>query len=283
MLATSISVRNGPGSHQNRAFFKRLALASLSGWLLLPAERLRAFDDPAVPSQTNMAKYGERLHDIFLTAQTRLKDHPEDPAAAWQFARACYDWADLAESKAQRVDIAEQGIAACRASLARESNSAPAHYYLGMNLGQIAQTKSLGALDLVRQMETEFVSAQAQNPKFDFAGPDRNLGLLYRDAPGWPLSVGNKAKARQHLDQCLLLAPEYPENWLNRIEAKLRWGENSSARDDLKSLDGIWSKARQQFTGSEWQSSWVDWSQRRAKLATQALEPAPPGSAPRRP
>ncbi len=287
MLATSISARTGPArpakSGLKGAILKRIALAPLCGLLLLGAEKLLAVDDPAVPSQANMTKYGERMHDIFLTAQTRLKEHPDDPAAAWQFARACFDWADLAETKAQRVSIAEQGVAACRANLARESNSAPSHYYLGMNLGQIAQTKRLSALDLVAQMETEFVLVKTLDPKFDFAGPDRNLGLLYRDAPGWPLSIGNKAKARQHLDQCVTLAPEYPENWLNRIEAEVQWGENSRARDDLKSLDGIWSHARLQFTGLEWHSSWADWNQRRAKLATQAAESSKSRNGSRRP
>ena len=287
MLATSISVRTGPARPANRglkgAILKRIALAPLCGLLLLGSEKLLAMDDPAVPSQANMTKYGERMHDIFLTAQARLKAQPDDPAAAWQFARACFDWADLAETKAQRVGIAEQGVAACRANLARESNSAPSRYYLGMNLGQIAQTKRLSALDLVAQMETEFLLVKSLDPKFDFAGADRNLGLLYLDAPGWPLSIGNKAKARQHLDQCVTLAPEYPENWLNRIAAELRWGEHSRARDDLKSLDAIWSQARQQFTGLEWQSSWADWNQRRAKLATQAAESTRPKSPSRRP
>ena len=39
--------------------------------------------------------------------------------------------------------------AACRQALAQGSNSAPAHYYLGMNLGQLARTRGLSALKLV--------------------------------------------------------------------------------------------------------------------------------------
>ena len=47
----------------------------------------------------------------------------------------------------------QQGIAAAKQAVSRASNSAPAHYYLGMDLAQLAQTKSLGALKLVGQME----------------------------------------------------------------------------------------------------------------------------------
>ncbi len=76
-------------------------------------------------------------------------------------------------------------------------NSAPAHYYLAMNLGQLARTEFLGALKLVREMEREFKTAAELDAQFDFAGPERSLGLLYRDAPGWPVSIGSKRKARE--------------------------------------------------------------------------------------
>ena len=77
--------------------------------------------------------------------------------------------------------------------IARESNSAPAHYYLGMNLGQLARTKGLAALRLVSQMEHEFTRARELDEQLDWAGPDRNLGLLYRDAPAIG-SVGSRAE-----------------------------------------------------------------------------------------
>ena len=64
-----------------------------------------------------------------------------------------------------------------------------------MNLGQLARTEYLGALTLVKQMEQEFKAAGGLDPQFDHAGPKRNLGLLYRDAPGWPVSIGNPSKS----------------------------------------------------------------------------------------
>ena len=95
----------------------------------------------------------------------------------------------------ERADIAQQGIAAAWQALARESNSAPAHYYLGMNLAQLAQTKMLGALKIVDRMEREFTTTRELDEHFDYAGADRNLGLLYRDAPSIG-SIGNRSKAR---------------------------------------------------------------------------------------
>src|SRR5204863_9133981 len=98
------------------------------------------------------------------------------------------------------------------------------HYYLGMNLAQLAQTKMLGALKIVTQMEREFSIVRDLDEEFDQAGADRNLGLLYRDAPAIG-SIGSRGKARQHLEHAVKLAPPSPENRLNLIETYLKWGE----------------------------------------------------------
>ena len=101
-----------------------------------------------------------------------------------------------------------------------------------MNLGQLARTKGLGALKLVDQMEREFSRARELDEQLDYAGPDRNLGLLYRDAPAIG-SVGSRTRAREHLKRAVELAPQYPENRLNLIEAYLKWGERTGAYREL--------------------------------------------------
>ena len=47
----------------------------------------------------------------------------------------------MATNRTERAEIAEQGVAACQRALTVNSNSAPAHYYLGLNLGQLARTR----------------------------------------------------------------------------------------------------------------------------------------------
>ena len=63
-------------------------------------------------------------------------------------------------------------------------------------------------------MEADFTRARELDERYDWAGPDRNLGLLYRDAPAIG-SVGSRSKARRHLKRAVELAPQYPENRLN--------------------------------------------------------------------
>jgi hypothetical protein len=207
--------------------------------------------------------FAARAEAEFHRAQIQFQSDTNNSTNAWLFARACYDFADFATDDVQRATIAVQGIAACRQLVAREPKSAPAHYYLAMNLGQLARTELLGALKIVNEMEREFKTAQALDAQFDFAGPERNLGLLYRDAPGWPASIGSKRKARAFLDQAEKLAPDYPENNLNLAESFLQWHENEDAKKELDALDLLWPKAQTNFTGEVWEQSWDDWSTRR--------------------
>jgi tetratricopeptide (TPR) repeat protein len=228
----------------------------------------------ATPAAT-ASEFATYVKQSFQEAQARYRAAPDRAEVAWQFGRACFDLAELATNKTQRAALAEEGIAACRQAIARQSNSAPAHYYLGMTLGQLAQSRGLSALGLVNQMERAFRRAGELDRHFDYAGADRNLGLLYRDAPPI-ISVGSRAQAREHLGQAVKLAPQYPENRLNLIEAYVNWGEHQTARRELAALEGIWPGARTNLTGVAWAGSWADWEPRLGRLRKK-LEPAPKG------
>jgi tetratricopeptide (TPR) repeat protein len=231
--------------------------------------------DPRGPGNAEFARQAEKAYE---DARARFNADTTNLEAAWQFGRACFNWADYVSTDDKRAEIAEEGISACRDLLKVATNSVPGHYYLAMNLGQLARTKSLGALKLVTQMESEFDLILDLDPRFDFAGSDRNLGLLYLDAPGWPISLGNKSKARLHLQKALKLAPDYPENHLNLIEAELEWGDRKEAVSGLKALDELWPEARKKLAGDDMASDWADWESRR-EAAQKKVRPG--ASAPR--
>ena len=183
----------------------------------------------------------------------------------WQFARACYELADSATNETSRAKFSRQGIAACQTVLTHDPKSAPAHYYLAMNFGELAQAEapSLAAYKLVHEVEREFKTAAALDEKFDHAGPVRNLGELYFQAPGWPLSVGNKRKAREWLDRAAVLAPDYPENQINLAELHLKWRERTEAEKALKAVERVWPSVQTNFPGVAWESLRDEWSRRR--------------------
>jgi hypothetical protein len=201
-----------------------------------------------------------RYQKIFLESQEACLNEPTNAEAAWKYARACYDRADLATNDTQRAEFGRLGIEAARTSIRLQPGRAAAHYYLGINLGMLADaTRTLGGLKLVSEMEQCFKKAGDLEPLFDYGGPDRCLGLLYRDAPGWPISLGSRSKARLHLERARQLAKDYPENQLNLLQAWLKWGEKNKVQAELASVEEILKAARQTFTGEEWRLSWRDW------------------------
>ncbi len=219
----------------------------------------------------------------FQENQKRFGSNTNDTVSAWQFGRSCFDVSSLQTEPALQANFAEQGISACRASL--NSNSVQAHYYLGMNIGQVADAKhNLSSLHMTKDMEREFLAAQALDKTFDYGGADRNLGLLYRDSPSL-LGIGSRSKAHTHLEAAVQLAPDFPENRLNLLEGQIKWGHHADAIRELDALEKLWAAAKAKYTGVDWTLSWVDWEKRIAIIRKKLGEPSsklnePPHSPP---
>ena len=236
------------------------ALPLCLGLVLSSALGLRA-DEASGAATGGRKAFVPAAEKALHQAQERYHGEPSNLDAALNYARACYDLAELPINNSERAEVAHQGIAASHEALARASNSTAAHYYLGLNEGELARTETLGALSLVKQMEREFSIARALDEHLDYAGPDRCLGLLYRDAPSFG-SIGSRSKAREHLQHALELAPDYPDNQLNLLESQLKWGEHDRARRDLEKLESALPAERSRLSGPAWAPSWADWDAR---------------------
>jgi tetratricopeptide (TPR) repeat protein len=222
---------------------------------------------------TNSAPLVEIAERTLISARARLATNLND--TAWQCARALFDRAEFSTNHTERATLANEGIALCRRLVAAQPENIGGHFYLGLNLGQLARTKLFGALPLVDEMEGAFLKSRALDEKFAFAGPDRYLGLLYLEAPGWPVSVGSRAKAHKHLTRAVELAPDFPENRLNLLEALLRWNETKAADEQRASLALLLPRARKQFAGDAWAANRANWENRWRALGP---PPAPPCS-----
>jgi hypothetical protein len=220
--------------------------------------------------------FAARAGAEFARARNHYQSDTNNATAAWEFARAGFCFAEYISNPAEHAGIARQAIAASRQAIALDPDSAPAHYYLALNLGQLARTETLEALLLVREMEREFKTAAGLDGHFDYAGPERYLGILYRNAPGWPVSIGSRPDARAWLERANQLAAGYPENHLNLVESHLQWHERDDARRELAALDALWPSARTNLVGPAWESKWGDWSARReAARKNLAQDPRP--------
>jgi hypothetical protein len=207
----------------------------------------------------------QRAETAFHLAEKIFPVQTNFTAAALEMARASFDFAEVATNETQRAAVAQRGIAACRDWLARDAKAAAAHYYLAMNVGELAQAEapSLAAYKMVHEVEREFTTATELDVRYDFAGPARNLGELYFQAPAWPLSVGSKKKAREWLERAAALAPEYPENLLCLAEAQLQWGKPDEAAVSLRLLAANWHAAETNLTGEAREKDWREWTARR--------------------
>jgi tetratricopeptide (TPR) repeat protein len=216
--------------------------------------------------------FAARAERLFTESQQLVRREPTNVAALVQLARAAFDWGEYATKDVQRADIAERGIDAARLAIQKQATNGAAHYWLAMNLGQMARAKMLAALLLVREMETEFLQACGLDDRVDHAGPDRSLGILYREAPGWPTSIGNKQKARVHVERAVQLVPDFPENQLTLLESYVRWEDRAAAIRIGAGVEKCLAAARPRLTGEEWAASWADWEKRWKAL--KAAEPS---------
>ena len=227
-------------------------------------------------AQIENAVFAAHAEKELAAAREQFHAAPAAAEMACDFGRACFDRAEFATNHTQRAMLAMEGIAAMRELTTRKPKLAAGHYYLAMNLGQLARTKMLGALKIVEEMEREFKIAHDLDERLNFAGPDRNLGELYFQAPGWPTSIGSRHKARERLERAAALAPEYPENRLNLLEACLQWNDKKGMQREFKAMRELWPGARASFTGEKWASCWADWEARRAALEAQAQKTLKP-------
>lgn len=254
-------------------------LLLLHGMLLVTAMVLGAEDLwNAGLDEAAKASYRKHAAREYREARTMYQAAPDDVELAWQFGRAAFDLAEVAHNKQERETLAREGIDACRAALVLEPDLAVAHYYLGMNLGQLARVHMLRGLRIITEMEQSFLKTRALDPRVDHGGADRNLGLLYHRAPGWPISMGNKPKGRQHLERAVKLSPDYPENRLYLAEALWDTKHHEAFLDQVQALEILMPKARKTFNPEEWiwAWAWADWNPRWQRLQAQAKTLSPP-------
>lgn len=225
-----------------------------------------------IPMPTLSAKFSDAAQIKLINARKKFQADTNSIPAAWALGAACFWRGEFAVDDEERTALANEGIAVCRTLTIRVPTVPEGHYYLAMNLGQLARTKWLEALGLVKELERGLKLASGMNPRLDHAGPDRCLGLLYRDAPGWPISLGSKSKARTHLLRAVELAPEFPENHLVLVETWVMWKEKKTLQRDLDTLAVLLPQARKQLTGEDWVAHWDDWERRWKEVQARAAE-----------
>jgi tetratricopeptide (TPR) repeat protein len=235
----------------------------LGVFMLLTSSVVQAAE-VAIPDlpRVSAGTVSNRVYRAYVEYRAQYAREPTNGHVAWKFGRACFRRADFSTNGAQRAALAEEGIAASRKGIELAPDSAAPYFYLGVNLGQLARTKLFTALGLLDDMEAAWKESIELDPTFHHAAAHRSLGLLYLDAPGWPLSLGSRTKAQRHLQKAAELVPDFPENRLSLLEARLRWGEAKAIQRQFAAMETTMRAARARFTGEAWQEDWEDWDAR---------------------
>jgi tetratricopeptide (TPR) repeat protein len=135
-----------------------------------------------------------------------LSSNPTSFEAAWKLARADY-WLGGHAPESERRAFLENGIDAGRKAVAIAPNRPEGHFWLGANMGALAESFGLRAgLKYRKAIKDELETVLRLDPAFQQGSADRALGRWYAKVPG--LFGGSKRLAEEHLRASL----KYNEN-----------------------------------------------------------------------
>jgi len=140
------------------------------------------------------------------------------------------------KDKELRLTDAVKGRKLAEAAVILLPRNGLAHYLYAYLTGLEAENDSLRGLELVPVIQREALLASDLNPAVDYGGPHRMLGELYLRAPGFPISIGNYARAVDHYRLAVDQDPEFLENRLGLAEALLSEEEPGKACFELRNI-----------------------------------------------
>jgi tetratricopeptide (TPR) repeat protein len=135
-------------------------------------------------------KETQRAIDLFSSAAANTTQAYE---ASWKLARG-YWWLGNHSPSQARLAIFEKGKKAAEDAIRLNPNAIDGHYWLGVCLGRYGEERGvLKSLFLVDPIAKEMETVLAMDPKNGDA--QFVLSIVYRKAPGWPLSRGDMKKS----------------------------------------------------------------------------------------
>jgi len=130
-----------------------------------------------------------------------------------------------------REQLAADADGDAQACLQLAPKAAACLYYHAVALGLQARAHPLRANELLKTMLESLTAAQAADPDYDKAGPDRVKALVLVRAPGWPLGPGDVDAGLAAARRAVQLQPQHPPNQLALAEALSKTGDSNGARE----------------------------------------------------
>jgi tetratricopeptide (TPR) repeat protein len=136
------------------------------------------------------------------------------------------------------------------------------HYLLAVAMGRVARTRGiLQSLFMAKPMRDRLENAVELDP--NHVDALRVLSMLYNEAPGWPVSIGNKQKALEYVERAYELNPEDIGVLVQLARMRKHYGKTEEAKALLrlaldidvpeeKRVDSIEERREAQKLLSEW-------------------------------
>ena len=147
---------------------------------------------------------------LLLTTWPCLADPALPPGLQHPIAELMRDWAKIQYQmpRESRDEAFHQLAEEARALAANHPQSAEPLIWEAVALASYAQVvRGRTGLKLARQARDLLLQAERINPLALSGGIYITLGRLYFKVPGWPISFGNKRKARTYLQKALEINP----------------------------------------------------------------------------
>lgn len=174
------------------------------------------------------------IKEAIASLEQVIQTDPTNGAAYWVLSKGYLYLGDLVE-KDQKLTTFEAGKAYAEEAVVLLPDSADAHYWLSALIGRIGQTRGvLQSLFMVNPMKAELDRVLELDPEYPSAY--FVLSLLYTEAPGWPLSIGNKEKALENASRAVELDPDNIEFKVNLAKVLIN---NKKTADAVKVLNDV--------------------------------------------
>ena len=172
--------------------------------------------------------------NIIIAADRGLERDPRAYELLWRGSRACAWLTEEFTDKQRRASYAQKGLDLAKRAVEVDPKRVEGQYYLGINTGQSATTKTVGAYMMVPRVVKAGEAARKIDEHFDHAGPSRLVGTVYAKAPPWPASLGDLDEGLQHLSHAVAIAPDYPQNHLHYADALVSDGKLADAEREYR-------------------------------------------------
>ncbi len=169
---------------------------------------------------------GENLARSLKLINSGLEKNPNDAALLWRKGRDLERMGENQEKSKDKIRFFEKARKILEDSIKIDSQSPDAHYWLGVTLGRIGQTRGiLRSLFLLEPLRRQMREALILDPHYEPA--IHVLGEIYREIPRFV--GGSIPKAIAHFKQARQMNPHDLVNLLSLGQAYQDAGENAEA------------------------------------------------------